>query len=99
MIGMTCQSWINYFHTIFFKSFCQIQRIVTMLLHSQMKCSHIFQNTGACMLLGPTMDSLRASSILKNMRTLHLRMKQHSHNELYLAEAFETDGVKVVYQG
>ena len=46
-------------------------------------------NTGACMLLGPTMDSLRASSILKNMRTLHLRMKQHSHNALYLAEAFE----------
>lgn len=56
-------------------------------------------NTGACMLLGPTMDSLRASSILKNMRTLHLRMKQHSHNALYLAEAFEKDGVKVVYPG
>jgi len=56
-------------------------------------------NTGACMLLGPTMDSLRASSILKNMRTLHLRMKQHSHNAMYLAEAFEKVGVKVVYPG
>lgn len=56
-------------------------------------------NTGACMLLGPTMDSLRASSILKNMRTLHLRMKQHSHNAMYLAEAFEKEGVKVVYPG
>lgn len=56
-------------------------------------------NSGACMLLGPTMDSLRASSILKNMRTLHLRMKQHSHNAMYLAEAFEKEGVKVVYPG
>lgn len=56
-------------------------------------------NTGACMLLGPTMDSLRASSILKNLRTLHLRMKQHSKNAMYLAKAFESDGVKVVYPG
>lgn len=30
-------------------------------------------NDGANMLLGPAMDSLRASSILKNLRTLHLR--------------------------
>lgn len=56
-------------------------------------------NNGACMLLGPTMDSLRASSILKNIRTLHLRMKQHSYNAMYLAEAFEKVGVKVVYPG
>lgn len=56
-------------------------------------------NTGACMLLGPTMDSLRASSILKNLRTLHIRMKQHSHNALYLAERFEEDGMKVSYPG
>ncbi|WP_294243247.1 aminotransferase class I/II-fold pyridoxal phosphate-dependent enzyme [uncultured Chryseobacterium sp.] len=56
-------------------------------------------NTGACMLLGPTMDSLRASSILKNLRTLHIRMKQHSHNALYLAERFEEDGLKVSYPG
>lgn len=56
-------------------------------------------NDGACMLLGPTMDSLRAASILKNMRTLHIRMKQHSKNATYLAQAFDKDGLKVVYPG
>src|SRR5690606_29370517 len=56
-------------------------------------------NDGACMLLGPTMDSLRSASILKNLRTLHIRMKQHSHNAQYLAEAFEKDGLRVVYPG
>ncbi|MEX0997396.1 MAG: aminotransferase class I/II-fold pyridoxal phosphate-dependent enzyme [Flavobacteriaceae bacterium] len=54
---------------------------------------------GASMLLGASMDSLRAASILKNMRTLHIRMKQHSHNALYLAERFEKDGLKTVYPG
>ncbi len=54
---------------------------------------------GASMLLGPTMDSLRASSILKNLRTLHLRMKKHSENALYLAEKFEALGLKTVYPG
>lgn len=56
-------------------------------------------NSGACMLLGPTMDSLRAANILKNLRTLHIRMKQHSHNAKYLAEKFENDGLKVKYPG
>ncbi len=56
-------------------------------------------NNGACMLLGPTMDSLRSASILKNLRTLHIRMKQHSHNALYLAQKFEEDGLKVSYPG
>jgi methionine-gamma-lyase len=56
-------------------------------------------NNGACMLLGPTMDSFRSASILKNMRTLHIRMKQHSHNAMYLAERFEKDGLKVSYPG
>lgn len=56
-------------------------------------------NNGACMLLGPTMDSFRSASILKNLRTLHIRMKQHSHNALYLAERFEKDGLKVSYPG
>ena len=56
-------------------------------------------NDGASMLLGPTMDSLRASSILKNLRTLHIRMKQHSHNAIFLAQQFEKDGLKVVYPG
>lgn len=56
-------------------------------------------NDGACMLFGGTMDSLRAASILKNLRTLHIRMKKHSENALYLAEKFEQDGLKVVYPG
>jgi len=56
-------------------------------------------NNGASMLLGPTMDSLRSASILKNLRTLHIRMKQHSHNAMYLAQKFEQDGLKVVYPG
>tara|TARA_R110002124_G_scaffold138798_1_gene302784 strand:- start:360 stop:1562 length:1203 start_codon:yes stop_codon:yes gene_type:complete len=56
-------------------------------------------NDGACMLLGASMDSLRAASILKNMRTLHIRMKQHSRNALFLANKFEGDGLKTVYPG
>lgn len=56
-------------------------------------------NNGACMLLGPTMDSFRSASILKNLRTLHIRMKQHSHNAMYLAKRFEQDGLKVSYPG
>lgn len=56
-------------------------------------------NDGACMLLGGTMDSLRASSILKNLRTLHIRVKQHSKNAQFLAEKFEADGLKTVYPG
>ncbi|MCC8358870.1 aminotransferase class I/II-fold pyridoxal phosphate-dependent enzyme [Salinimicrobium sediminilitoris] len=56
-------------------------------------------NDGASMLLGPTMDSLRAASILKNLRTLHIRIKQHSHNAMYLAEKFEQDGLRTVYPG
>ncbi|MEY8021688.1 PLP-dependent aspartate aminotransferase family protein [Muriicola sp. SD30] len=56
-------------------------------------------NNGAGMLLGSTLDSLRAASILKNMRTLHIRMKKHSENALYLAQHFEKDGLRVVYPG
>ena len=56
-------------------------------------------NDGACMLLGSTMDSLRAASVLKNLRTLHIRMQQHSKNGLFLAQKFEADGLKTVYPG
>lgn len=56
-------------------------------------------NSGAAMLFGSTMDSLRASSVLKNLRTLHIRMKQHSVNALYLAKQFESLGLKTVYPG
>lgn len=56
-------------------------------------------NDGASMLLGSTMDSLRSASVLKNLRTLHIRMKQHSHNADYLAKRFEADGLRTVYPG
>ena len=56
-------------------------------------------NDGAFMLMGTTMDSLRAASVLKNMRTIHIRMKKHSENAMYLAESFEKDGIKAVYPG
>ena len=51
------------------------------------------------MLLGSTLDSLRGVSILKNMRTLHIRIKKHSENALFLAQKFEADGLRVVYPG
>ena len=56
-------------------------------------------NSGSTMLLGPVMDSMRAASILKNIRTLHLRMKKHSENAMYLAIAFQKDGLRVIYPG
>lgn len=56
-------------------------------------------NDGASMLLGSSMDSMRSASILKNMRTLHIRIKQHSKNAQYLAEQFEDLGLKTVYPG
>jgi len=56
-------------------------------------------NDGASMLLGPVMDSFRSASILKNLRTLHIRMKKHSENALHLAQKFEQDGYKVMYPG
>ena len=56
-------------------------------------------NDGAAMLLGSTMDSLRSASVLKNLRTLHIRMQQHSYNANYLAQQFEALGLKTVYPG
>ena len=56
-------------------------------------------NDGASMLLGSTLDSLRASSILKNLRTLHIRIKKHSQNAMYLAKMFENEGLRTVYPG
>jgi methionine-gamma-lyase len=61
--------------------------------------SMIDVNSGSSMLLGPVMDSMRAASILKNLRTLHLRMKKHSENAMYLANAFQRDGLRVIYPG
>ncbi len=56
-------------------------------------------NDGTAMLLGPVLDPLRSSNILKNLNTLHLRMQQHSKNAYYLAENFEKMGLKVIYPG
>lgn len=56
-------------------------------------------NTGTSMLLGPVLDPLRSSSILKNLHTLHIRMKQHSHNAMYLAKKFTEAGLAVSYPG
>lgn len=56
-------------------------------------------NDGACMLLGSTMDSMRSASVLKNLRTLHIRMHKHSENAMYLAEQFQALGLKTVYPG
>ncbi|MFV0592112.1 MAG: aminotransferase class V-fold PLP-dependent enzyme [Draconibacterium sp.] len=56
-------------------------------------------NDGTAMLLGPVLDPLRSSSILKNLHTLHLRMKQHSSNALFLARKFEEMGLTIKYPG
>ena len=61
--------------------------------------SMIDVNSGSSMLLGPVMDSMRAASILKNLRTLHLRMKKHSENAMYLSKKFKKDGLRVIYPG
>ena len=36
---------------------------------------------------------------MKNLRTLHIRIKRHSHNAHFLADQFEKDGLKTVYPG
>ena len=41
-------------------------------------------NNGMTMLLGPVLDSYRSANILKNMNTLHVRIKQHSFNASFL---------------
>ena len=56
-------------------------------------------NSGMTMLLGPVLDSFRSASILKNLNTLHIRMKQHSKNAKYLAEGLDALGYKVFYPG
>lgn len=56
-------------------------------------------NDGSAMLLGPVLDPLRSSSILKNLHTLHIRMQKHSSNALYLAQKFRETGLKTIYPG
>jgi methionine-gamma-lyase len=54
---------------------------------------------GMIMLLGPVMDSHRAASILKNLHSLHLRMRRHSDNALYVAERLLAAGLDIRYPG
>lgn len=56
-------------------------------------------NHGTAMLLGPTLDSLRSASILKNLHTLHIRMMQHSKNAQFMAEKLQEIGMRVIYPG
>lgn len=56
-------------------------------------------NSGTAMLLGPVLDPMRSSSIQKNLHTLHIRMKQHSANAMYLANRFKETGIKYNYPG
>ncbi|MCZ4694755.1 aminotransferase class I/II-fold pyridoxal phosphate-dependent enzyme [Ancylomarina euxinus] len=56
-------------------------------------------NSGSAMLLGPVLDSHRSASILKNMKTLHIRMQQHARNALSLAKKLQADGYRIIYPG
>lgn len=56
-------------------------------------------NNGTAMLLGPVLDPLRSASIHKNLHTLHLRIRQHSKNALYLAQELSVAGLKICYPG
>jgi methionine-gamma-lyase len=56
-------------------------------------------NSGTAMLLGPVLDPLRSTSILKNLHTLHIRMQQHSRNAMFLAEKLTDLGIQVNYPG
>lgn len=56
-------------------------------------------NSGTAMLLGPVLDPLRSSGILKNLHTLHLRLKQHSANAMFLAERLQELNLRVIYPG
>jgi methionine-gamma-lyase len=56
-------------------------------------------NDGTAMLLGPVLDPMRSSSILKNLHTLHIRMRQHSKNALYIAKGLKDLKLPVRYPG
>jgi methionine-gamma-lyase len=56
-------------------------------------------NSGPSMLLGPVLDATRAASILKNMHSLHIRMRKHSENAAFLAHRLHKHGYDVHYPG
>lgn len=41
---------------------------------------------------------MRNASILKNLHTLHIRMKKHGENAMYLAKRFKEVGFKYNYR-
>jgi methionine-gamma-lyase len=56
-------------------------------------------HSGPSMLLGPVLDATRAASILKNLHSLHVRLRQHGRNALFLAQHLEARGHAVHYPG
>lgn len=54
---------------------------------------------GTSMLLGPVLDPLRAASILKNLHSLHVRLRQHGTNAMFVAQHLEAQGHLVHYPG
>ena len=56
-------------------------------------------NDGTAMLLGPVLDPLRSSGILKNLHTLHIRMQKHSQNAAYISQKMKEVGVNTIYPG
>ncbi len=56
-------------------------------------------NSGAAMLLGPVLDSHKSASILKNMKTLHIRMQQHAKNAQFISQQLLDDGYRIIYPG
>ncbi len=56
-------------------------------------------NAGPSMLLGPVLDRTRVASILKNLHSLHIRLRQLGRNALYLASGLDALGYTVHYPG
>ena len=56
-------------------------------------------NQGAAMLFGSTLDSQRAASIHKNLKTLPIRMAKHAENAWSIARGLQQAGYKVMYPG
>ncbi len=56
-------------------------------------------NSGATMLLGPSMDAGVAADVRKNLQSLPVRVRQHSANAMKVASSLERAGFRVVYPG
>jgi methionine-gamma-lyase len=56
-------------------------------------------HTGRAMLLGPTMDPRIAFDMIQRLPHLAIRMREHSHRAMAIAEHLEQAGVRVIYPG